>query len=256
MNHKPRLILFADSAIGLAFSKCLKEHGGNLRAIILKDGVSKEIRDQIIEPWLPEAVSVHFWKNGATNRELIEKLRECDVQLGILAWWPFIISDEVINLASQGFLNTHPSLLPYGRGKDPNFWSIVEESPFGVTLHWVSSRIDGGAIAFQQRIEVEWTDTGGSLYEKSICCIEELFKKNARQIVNGDIPARSQSYGGSFHSRRELEPASAIDLDAPTTARKLLNLIRARTFSPHPACRFYDKDQGYEVSVSIKKLYE
>jgi methionyl-tRNA formyltransferase len=56
---------------------------------------------------------------------------------------------------------------------------------------------------------------------------------------------------GSFHRASELEAASRLGLDDTYTARALLNLLRARTFPPHPACWFTDGGRTYEVRVAI-----
>src|SRR5262249_55294209 len=68
----------------------------------------------------------------------------------ILAWWPLILTRECLTLGQEVTLNLHPSLLPHGRGKDPNFWTIVERCPFGVSVHHVVDEIDAGDIAFQR----------------------------------------------------------------------------------------------------------
>lgn len=86
--------------------------------------------------------------------------------LGILAWWPNIISPRLFALPKVGFVNTHPSYLPHNRGRNPNFWSIVEERPFGVSLHFVEQAVDAGRILAQRQIDYGWEDTGETIYKK------------------------------------------------------------------------------------------
>ena len=62
--------------------------------------------------------------------------------VGILAWWPKIISNKLINLPRKGFINLHNSFLPFNRGKHPYFWAFYEDSPYGVTIHKVDEGID------------------------------------------------------------------------------------------------------------------
>jgi methionyl-tRNA formyltransferase len=155
----------------------------------------------------------------------------------------------------QGCLNFHNSLLPHNRGKHPNFWSLVEGRPYGVTLQFADIGVDTGAIAFQAEVPATWADTGGSLYTRGQAAIVQLFRDSWPRIREGDIPRVCQDpHGGSFHRARELEAASRIDLDAPTTARQLLNVLRARTFPPHPAARFEDNGIAYEVRVDIHQV--
>ncbi len=173
--------------------------------------------------------------------------------LGLLAWWPHIVKDNILDLSRRGFLNFHPSFLPYGRGKNPNFWALVGDTPFGVSIHWVDGSIDGGDIAFQKTIEKSWGDNGQSLYEKSKKEIVALFRECLPRILAGDVPRIPQP-GFPVHYARELDPASHIDLNREYRARDLLNLLRARTFAGYPGCWFTEDGKKYEVRVNITNL--
>jgi len=175
--------------------------------------------------------------------------------LGILAWWPDIISEPLLSLPKYGWINTHPSLLPYGRGKHPNFWSIVEQAPYGVSIHMVDKGIDSGAVIAQKEIPYDWTDTGAALYEKAEEEMVQLFKETYPRVREPEgIPfVKQDPKAGSFHTASELEPASRIDLDCLYFGREFLNKLRARTFPGHPACYFEDEGVTYEVRVEIKR---
>jgi methionyl-tRNA formyltransferase len=80
-----------------------------------------------------------------------------------------------------------------------------------------------------------------------------LFAENWPAIREGRVPRIPQPRTGSFHRGAELETASRIDLDASYRARDLLNLLRARTFPPHPAAWFVDDGVRYVVRVAIGK---
>ena len=36
-------------------------------------------------------------------------------------------------------------------GKNPNFWPIIEETPAGVSLHYIDSGIDTGKVISQKK---------------------------------------------------------------------------------------------------------
>lgn len=180
-------------------------------------------------------------------------LARCD--LGVLAWWPHILREPLLDGPRLGFLNLHPSMLPHGRGKHPNFWAIVEETPFGVSIHWVDRDIDAGPVAFQREVPLTWEDTGGSAYAKAQQEIVDLFRANYIQIVHGDIPRQPQpSDVGRFHWAKELDPASRLALDESMTVRRILNILRARTFVGYPAAKFFDDGQQYEARVEIRAV--
>jgi len=182
------------------------------------------------------------------------RIRSLNADIVILAWWPHILKPQHLRLGQAVTLNLHPSLLPHGRGKDPNFWAIVEGSPFGVTIHHVMAEVDSGDIAFQREIAHGWEDTGQTLYERATTGIVELFAECYPRIIAFDIPRQVQQHAqGSFHKRSELDERSLMTLDGRHSIREILNLLRARTFEPHPACRFRDGDATYEVRVTIRK---
>jgi len=157
-------------------------------------------------------------------------------------------------LPRRGFINTHPSLLPYGRGKHYNFWSIVDHVPFGVSLHVVDEGVDSGDIVAQFEIPYDWEDTGGSLYRKATDAMLKLVHETYPRLRGLDFETRRQDLAaGTFHRGSELEPASSIALDQTCVARDLLNRLRARTFPGYPACTFADGEDVYEVRVEIKR---
>lgn len=175
--------------------------------------------------------------------------------LGLLLWWPNIIKAPLIALPRLGFINTHPSLLPYNRGKHYNFWAIVEQAPFGVTLHKVEEGIDTGPIIAQSRLSYGWEDTGETLFLRARQAMIQLLKESYGSLRAGKITLLPQDLEkGSFHRADEIDKASWIDLDNPTTPRDLLNRIRARVFPGRPSCRFEDDGRAYEVTVSIKEI--
>lgn len=116
------------------------------------------------------------------------------LDLIILAWWPYILKEALIKIPKIGCLNFHPSYLPYNRGKHPNFWSLVEDVPFGVSLHFVDTGIDSGSIAFQKIVPKSWEDTGKTLHEKGKREIVKLFQEKVR----AKKPRSSSSFSGSI----------------------------------------------------------
>ncbi len=245
--------IFAGGKIGLEVLRFLDEIGETLSCVVFDSNGNHEITEEITH--VASRLTNEIIDSSTLYEDTtIATLKSLNSDLLILAWWPYIIKEILIDLPRIGVLNFHPSFLPYNRGKHYNFWSIIEDSPFGVSLHFVNKTIDTGAIAFQDRILTTWEDTGKTLYDKAQTSILELFKKNFRTIKQGEIPRHQQDLmEGSFHLGKELEPASEIILDNKYTARQLLNLLRARTFHPHPGCFFTENGETFEVRIDIKK---
>ncbi len=194
-----------------------------------------------------------FPADALKDPAVLERMRGFGVDVMFLAWWPHILKPPLLGLPARFTVNTHTSHLPHCRGKDPNFWAIVEQAPFGVSLHVVTAGIDDGPILARRSIPVGWEDTGGTLYRRATDAMVELFADSYDGIVDGRIQPVAQEAGGSFHVRRDLDPASRIELDRSYTGRELLDLLRARTFAPHPAAHFEEDGVVYDVRIAIHR---
>lgn len=247
---RARWAIFADGQVGIEILK------------ILKDGLRSDVVAVITVPGTACSAAAHGSFPGACELFADDlrhesgraRLKSAGADLFFLAWWPFVLKSDILDLGQKYTLNTHPSLLPHGRGKDPNFWCLVEQRPIGVSLHHVASAIDAGDIAFQRELTATWEDTGETIYFRSQQALIDLFADVMFQLSSLEIPRiRQRLEDGSYHRRDELEPASAIKLDQKYIARDMLNLLRARTFKGHPACRFSDGENQYEVTVKITR---
>jgi methionyl-tRNA formyltransferase len=182
----------------------------------------------------------------------MEALQSLQPDLILMAWWPRRLGEEMLKLPRLGVLNMHPSLLPWCRGKHTTFWSILDAQPFGVTIHWAIESLDSGDIAWQCPILIQIDDTSETLYRRAQAEMLSLFDQVWPRIRLGEIPRQANPIArGSYHNSTEIEDASRIDLDSVYSARRLLALLRARTFDGHPAAWFEEDGKRYEVRVQI-----
>lgn len=244
----PSIIILANSSVGLnCFAWLLSNYKNDISLVVTIEN------DAIYKLATKHGLPAFIFK---TEKCLLAYINQSSLEFdyGLLLWWPSIIREPLLKLTRRGFINTHPSLLPFNRGKHPNFWSIVSETPFGVTLHKVDHGIDTGMILAQKEIPVSWTDTGESLYKKSLLAMFDLFTDFYPYLrfdtFKTDFQTKSK---GSYHNSSELIKASTLSLDEPTTARDLLNRLRARTFSGHPGCSFMDDGIEYEATIRIER---
>ena len=115
-----------------------------------------------------------------------------------------IISQEIIQTVRNPIINLHISYLPFNRGAHPNYWSFKENTPKGVTIHFINAGIDTGPILVQQKCSFTSEDTLKSSYLKLNNKIEELFYSNFDKIVNREIIGKNQIGKGTFHQKKEL----------------------------------------------------
>ena len=120
--------------------------------------------------------------------------------------YKYIIGQELISYMDGRIINLHISLLPWNRGANPNFWSFVDDTPKGVTIHQINAGLDKGKILCQKECFFDAEkETFLSTYDKLNETIVALFKENCQDIMGGRIVPREQPSGGSYHSVKDFQ---------------------------------------------------
>lgn len=117
-----------------------------------------------------------------------------------------IIPADVVKQHERRIVNLHISLLPWNRGADPNLWSFLEDTPKGVTIHYVDAGLDTGEIVAQRYVDPLPGDTLHTSYDRLSRAIVELFQEVWPAIRCGAIAAYPQPTGGSSHRLRDRAP--------------------------------------------------
>lgn len=88
----------------------------------------------------------------------------------------YLITQDIIDYLPKKIVNLHPSFLPWNKGYYPNYWSIKNDTPHGVTLHYINAGIDSGDIIAQTRLSYTMDDTLGTTYNRCRRFMVELFR--------------------------------------------------------------------------------
>ena len=140
-----------------------------------------------------------------TNRIEIDIINRLKPSYIISYNYKYLIKEDVINYMQGRIINLHTSYLPYNRGSSPNFFSFMEDTPKGVTIHRLEKGLDTGAIYVQKELVFdEGKETFSSSYSALIHAMEELFKENWDKIKTGEIEPVLQQGEGSYHTMRDL----------------------------------------------------
>jgi methionyl-tRNA formyltransferase len=123
-----------------------------------------------------------------------------------------ILKKEHIQSSNNPIINLHISYLPWNKGADPNYWSWVENTPKGVTIHAIDEGIDTGDIFIQKEVNFNGNETLSSSYNKLKNEIEDLFINNFENIVKGRILLQKQPQGGSLHYVKDFPGVDSWDL--------------------------------------------
>lgn len=147
-----------------------------------------------------------FLKTKGTVFQTQEKI---DFDIDQFDWvisygYSHIIKQDIINQTKNPIINLHISYLPFNRGADPNFWSWLENTPKGVTIHQIDQGIDTGDIFIQKEVNFKENETLSSSYEVLKKEIENLFIESFDNIIQGIIFPKKQNGEGTFHLKKDL----------------------------------------------------
>ncbi len=190
--------------------------------------------------------------------QIVKKLKNQKVDILISANWRSKISDELLAIPKIGAVNFHNSLLPKYRGAYANAWAIEKgEKETGTTLHWMTKNFDDGKIIAQKKVPIYPADTAREVWERINQASLDLFKKYWPKINSWKRISKKQSGRSSYFSKKDYSTSNEIKLNRKVTAIKLINKIRARTFSPYYQDSYIkDPKTGKKIFLSVNLKQE
>jgi len=164
--------------------------------------LSNNVNSLSLLKWLEQRANVIYY-NDRLSVDIVEQIKP---DLVISYNYRFIIKTDVIVALRGKIINLHISLLPWNRGSSPNLWSIIDNTPKGVTIHILDEGLDTGDILFQRELFFdENKETLSSSYEKLNSEIVKLLQDNWRCIWHKKWQPSPQGKGGSCHNMKDLQ---------------------------------------------------
>ena len=205
--------------------------------------------------WLNQRKDVEV-KALLTEQDQLDLIEEIQPEIVISAGFEHKVPEEIIEVPEKGIVNIHPSFLPYNRGSYPYIWPILEGTPAGVSIHYMTEGIDEGPVIDQMEVPVRPDDTAKDLYERLKTESVLLFKESWPEIKEG-VKGLSQDLSkGQVHYRSDLDDFAEIDLDENVRAGDLIERLRALTFPPHENAFFEVNGEKYFIEVEITREKE
>lgn len=187
----------------------------------------------------------------------VDVLRSLDLEYIVCVRFPYIVPRSVLDIPRVGVTNLHPALLPANRGWHTPTWSILDRTPYGGTLHFMTEGLDEGEIVHQREIEVLPEDTADSLYARVQALELEVFREAWPWLASGSPPRRQQDHAlATFHRSKDLftPEVQRIDLDATVRAGDLVDRLRALTTNRLDEAAYFEVDgRRYRLRVQIAR---
>lgn len=252
MNSSPRIALAANRQLGVQALEMLMEAHMEPVALLLASGKSADASAMDMRRILPSTPTI-FGKHFRSEQGL-EELAQLDVDYVLSVHFPYIIPQAVLDLPRIGSLNLHPALLPYNRGWHTPSWAILEQTPYGATLHWVDAGMDTGDLALQRPVPVLPNDTANSLYGRVLDAELELLREAIPLLKSGQLPRVPQQGPGTEHVKADLAAMRELHLDEQLPVGEVLRRLRALTTSREDEAAWFEQNgERYLLQLSVTK---
>jgi len=196
-----------------------------------------------------------IWDNN-NNSKAIKELEKIKPEKIFLLWWPYILNKRILIIPKYETINIHPSYLPFYKGKDPNFWALINNGPYGVSIHKVTSKIDSGDILFRKKItNIDFSYDAKKLYELNKKKIIILFKNSYKILRKNEITKGiPNKIVGRTNKRKNMIKKAKLDLKKYYKGENIINLLRAKNFKPHEGIIFKKNKKEFSININIKLI--
>lgn len=212
-----------------------------------------EAGQEVLE-WLKKDKTDVKVKKVIKNKEQIKQIEKIQPDLVVASGFKHIIPKKLINIPEKGIVNLHPSFLPYNRGAHPYIWPLINDTPAGVSIHFMTEDIDQGPIIARKKVDKQPTDNSKTLRERLMREQAELFKQSWEKILEGKSESQDIEKG-SVNRKKDLDDISNLDLGQKMSLREAINLLRGLTYGDKYLGSFSEKGSQYYIGVEIKKQH-
>jgi methionyl-tRNA formyltransferase len=164
----------------------------------------------------------------------------------IFGGWQRLIPDVIIKTLKYGGIGIHGSseLLPYGRGRSPINWSIIEgKKRFIIHTFLINPGVDDGDIYDYEMFEINDWDSCKTIYYKYSIVSKRLLTKNIKDIFEAKLKSLPQVGESTYFPKRTPEDG---EIDWSKTVFEIYNFIRAIT---HPYPGAFSYIQGVKIFI-------
>ena len=189
-----------------------------------------------------------FYTDNINSFQTKEWLLSMNPDVIFILGWSQIFDNELIQLPNKYIVGSHPSDLPYGAGRAPVVWTILEDlRESAVTFFKVIDEVDAGNIILKKHFYIPRMSTSKQLYDLVAKHLSDGFVEIYHQIINNLISEEKQDL-----SKRTLRVKRVFQdgwINFSRDANEINRLIRATT-EPFPGAFSYYNNNRFTFWMS------
>ena len=194
-KYQKRILFVGMPDMALVVFKRLIDKGFNIAGIVPPD---KENNTYQIMEKLANNFNIPFLPySDLKDSKFLKTVKKLKADIGVVCSFNKKFPKEFLETTKDGFLNCHPSLLPYYRGGNP-YSAVINnhEKVTGVTLHFMNEDFDMGDIVLQIRVDIMPNETMGTLFNKlNFICADALEVALDKYEQTSTLPREPQPQG-------------------------------------------------------------
>ena len=210
---------------------------------------SKANRGQKIKPSDVESFSKKNALNVRTPLKLdtdeeYNFIKNLNPDIVVVIAYGKIIPKKFLNLAKQGFINVHASLLPKWRGAAPIQRSIMNlDNETGVSIMKITENLDTGPVINQAKIPIN-ENTDAKILTKVLSQLgAKTLLDSINKIVDGTAKFEEQDHSLATYAKKISKAEGKIEWNV--SAKKILAKING--LNPNPGAWFEYKKERFKI---------
>lgn len=199
-----KIVFMGTPELAAGVLKSLYEAGHEIAAVVTQPdkpkGRSKTPQMSPVKEFALEKGIEVFQPVRIRKPEAVEKLKEYDAEVFVVAAFGQILSQEILDMPKYGCINVHASLLPAYRGSAPIQWCIINgEEKTGVTIMQMDAGIDTGDMLLKKEVPILPDDNAETLSEKLEAAGGEAIVEALSLLEKGELKAVPQDEAESSY---------------------------------------------------------
>ena len=180
------------------------------------------------------------------NKDEYEYLKKIDLSLGVVVAYGQILTEDILNLSKNGFINLHASILPLNRGASPIQRSIMNlDKETGISVMKINEKLDSGDISDIFKINILENENAQSLKDRLSFLAAEKISNVIDNIFDGTVTYKEQDHKKATYAKKidKLETKINWNDDAKKTIGQINGLF--------PYCYFIFNGARYRILKAL-----
>lgn len=226
-----RIIVNGQQAFGRSVLEALLERGEEVVGVFTAPDDASGAQDPLKECAIENNLPV-FQPKSFRRESVREQVSNLSPDLCVMAYVTLFVPEAVLNVATHGTIQYHPSLLPMHKGPSSINWPIIfGEETTGLSIFWPDDGLDTGPILLQKEVAIGPDDTLGSVYFNHLYPLGvDAMMESVDLVRNGNAPRIAQDPDAGTYEGWCREEQAEIDWSKPVA--EVYNLIRGSNPQP------------------------